>query len=138
MAGHPARATWALLPAGAPLSSARRLSTTAVNGWFAANQRTPAGIESTGTKVLDRNGSKNDSGRGDPFAPATLFVTRPRAADSHARANENAPAMATTANPSPTQALGRNPSNRATAGTTAQPASMRRTPPPPSPARTAP
>jgi hypothetical protein len=38
-----------LLPTGAPVSSARRLSTTAVNGWFAANQRTPAGIESAGT-----------------------------------------------------------------------------------------
>src|SRR5260370_8919083 len=50
------------------------------------------------SKVLDRNGSKNDSGRVDPFAPATLFVTRPRAADSHARANENAAAMPTTAN----------------------------------------
>src|SRR5205807_7699315 len=30
-------------PTGAPVSSARRLSTTAVNGWFAVNHRTPAG-----------------------------------------------------------------------------------------------
>src|SRR5258708_37871976 len=89
MAGHPARATWALLPAGAPLSSARRLSTTAVNGWFAANQRTPAGIESTGTKVLDRNGSKNDSGRGEPFPPATPFGAQPSAPDSPPTANED-------------------------------------------------
>src|SRR4029077_12630435 len=106
IAAHQARATYGLLPAGAPLSSARRLSTTAVNGWFAANQRTPAGIDSAGTKVLDRNGSRNDKGRGERCAPAPLFVTRPMAADSQAMANENAATIPTTANQSMTDALG--------------------------------
>src|ERR1700687_2434784 len=90
IAAHQAKATCGALPTGAPVSSPRRLSTTGVNGWFEANQRTPAGIESAGTKVLDRNGSRNESGKVDPFAPATLFVTRPMAADSQASANEKA------------------------------------------------
>jgi hypothetical protein len=46
-------------PAGAPVNSARRHSTTGVNGWCAVNQRTPAGIEAAGTNALDRNGSRN-------------------------------------------------------------------------------
>src|SRR6266851_9496300 len=127
MAAHHARATNGVLPTGAPVSSARRLSTTAVNGWFAANQRTPAGIESAGTKVLDRNGSKNDRGRVEPFAPATLFVTRPMAADSQARANENAATIPTTANQSATEALGRKPIKSATPVTAALATSMRTT-----------
>src|SRR3989442_1597996 len=94
-------------------------------GWFAANQRTPAGIESAGTKVLDRNGSRNDRGRVEPFAPATLFVTRPMAADSQTRANENAATIPTTANQSATEALGRNPSKSATPVTAAVAASAR-------------
>src|SRR5712692_10953115 len=127
---HQARARLGVLPTGAPVSSARRLSTTGVNGWFAANQRTPAGIESAGTKVLDRNGSRNDSGRVEPFAPATLFVTRPMAADSQARANENAATIPTTANQSATEALGRNPINNATPVTAVVATSVRRTLPP--------
>src|ERR1700680_2164084 len=73
IAAHQARARYGVLPTGVPVSSARRLSTTAVNGWFAANQRTPAGIEPAGTKVLDRNGSRNDSGRVGAFGPGAPF-----------------------------------------------------------------
>src|SRR5229473_1627061 len=138
MAAHHAKARYALLPTGAPVSSARRLSTTAVNGWFAANQRTPAGIESAGTKVLDRNGSRNDKGRVEPFAPATLFVTRPMAADSQAIANEKTATIPTTANQSATDALGRNPSMSATPVTATVATSMRRTLTPTWPARSAP
>src|SRR5712692_5475088 len=130
MAAHHARARTALLPIGAPVSRARRLSTTAVNGWFAANQRTPSGIEPAGTKVLDRNGSRNDRGSVEPFAPATLFVTRPMAADSQARANENAATIPTTASQSATEALGRNPTKRATPVTAVVATSVRRTLPP--------
>src|ERR1700730_6477485 len=114
MAAHQARAKSALLPTGAPVSSARRLSTTAVNGWLAARQRTPTGIASDGTNVRDRNGSRNDRGRVEPLAPATLLVTRPMAADSQAIAIENAVTIPMTANQSTTEALGRNPSMRAT------------------------
>src|ERR1700674_4280137 len=85
IAAHHASATYGALPAGAPASSARRLSTTAVNGWLAANQRTPAGIDSAGTKVLDRNGSRKESGRVEPFAPGMVFVAWPLAADTEAR-----------------------------------------------------
>jgi len=67
---------------------------------------TPAGFEPAGTKVLDRNGSRNDRGRADPIAPATLVVTRAIAEDSYAMANENAATTPTTARQSPTEDLG--------------------------------
>src|ERR1700724_2448342 len=127
IAAHQAKATYGVLPTGAPVSRPRRLSTTGVNGWFEANQRTPAGIESAGTKVLDRNGSRNESGKVDPFAPATLFVTRPMAADNHARANEKAATIPMTANQSAIVAFGRNPSKSATPVTAAVATSILRT-----------
>src|SRR6266851_2124269 len=130
MAAHHAKARYAVLPTGAPVSSARTLSTTGVNGWFAANHRTPAGIESTGTKVLERNGSRNDRGRVEPFAPATLFVIRPMAADSQARADENAATIPATANQSATEAFGRNPISNATPMTAEVATRVRRTLPP--------
>ena len=48
-------------------------------------------------------------GRVELFAPATVLVTRPRAADSQASANENAVTMPTTASQSRTEAFGRKP-----------------------------
>src|SRR5712692_494084 len=127
---HQARARLGVLPTGAPVSSARRLSTTGVNGWCAANQRTPAGIESAGTNVLDRNGSRNWIGRVKPFAPATLLATSPRAADSQANAKENATTIPATANQSATEAFGRKPTSNATPATTLVVTSVRRTLPP--------
>src|SRR6202049_260235 len=137
IAPHQARARYGVLPTGVPVSSARRLSTTALNRWLAANQRTPAGIEPAGTKVLDRNGSRNDSGSVEPFAPATLFATRPMAADSQASANENAATIPTTANQSATEAFGRNPIRSATPVTAAVATSVRRTLTPTCPASSA-
>src|SRR6266852_2014800 len=102
----------------ARVRGARSDSTTGVNGWCAANQRTPAGIESAGTNVLDRNGSRNWIGRVKPFAPATVLATSPRAADSHATANEKAATMPKTANHSPSEAFGRKPTASATTVTT--------------------
>src|SRR5687768_12557102 len=98
MAAHHASATYAVLPTGAPVSSARRLSTTGVNGWCAVNQRTPAGIDSAGTNALDRNGSRNWIGSVAPFAPATVLAIRPKAAESQASAKANAATMPPTAN----------------------------------------
>src|SRR2546429_10024651 len=56
---HQATAMIALLPIGVPRSSPRTVSVAGVKGWYSANQRTPAGIESVGTKLLPRNGSSS-------------------------------------------------------------------------------
>ena len=52
-----------------------------VNGWYSANQRSPAGMESVGTNPLPRNGSRI-SGMGRLLAVSTLLLTRPSATDS--------------------------------------------------------
>ena len=57
-----------------------------VNGWYSANQRIPAGIESVGTNPLPRNGSSS-SGIGMLLAASTLLVTRPSATASQISAN---------------------------------------------------
>ena len=57
-----------------------------VNGWYSANQRSPAGIESVGTNPLPRNGSRI-SGIGRLLAVSTLLLTRPSATDSQTSAN---------------------------------------------------
>ena len=51
IASHP------LLPIGVPRSSPRSVSMIGVKGWFSANHRSAAGIDSVGTKPLPRNGS---------------------------------------------------------------------------------
>ena len=56
MRAHQATVRKALLPIAVPRSSPRTVSMKGVKGWFSANQRRPAGIESVGTKPLPRNG----------------------------------------------------------------------------------
>ena len=56
-----------------------------VNGWYSANQRTPAGIESVGTKPLPRNGSRI-SGIGRLLAVSTLLADQPSATASQVSA----------------------------------------------------
>src|SRR6266542_7117546 len=81
MKAHQATANRARLPIGVPMSSPRSVSITGVNGWFSANQRSPTGIESGGTKPLPRNG-RRISGMGRLLALSTLLPTRPSATDS--------------------------------------------------------
>ena len=57
-----------------------------VKGWYSANQRTPAGIESVGTNPLPKNVSRI-RGMGRLLALSTLLVTMPSATDSQVRAN---------------------------------------------------
>ncbi len=121
-----------------PVSSARRLSVTGVNGWCAVNQRTPTGIEPAGTNALDRNGSRNWTGRVEPLAPATVLAPRPRATDSQASAKANARTMPTAASQSAADARGRKPTASATPVSTVAATSARSTLPPTCPVSTAP
>ena len=56
-----------------------------VNGWCSANQASPVGIESVGTKALDRNGSRI-SGIGALLAASTLPLASPSATHSQVTA----------------------------------------------------
>ena len=58
-----ATASIALCPTAPPVSNRRTASVTGVNGWYSANCRRPAGIESVGTKPLPRNGSNVSFGK---------------------------------------------------------------------------
>src|SRR5215218_9383021 len=97
MAAHQATARTALVPIALPSSSPRTVSMTGVNGWYSANQRSPVGIESVGTKPLPRNG-RNTSGVGRLLAASTVLVTRPNATHSQVSARviiARTPAVAT-------------------------------------------
>ncbi len=48
MRTHQTSAIHAWFPIGRPISSPRRVSMIDVNGWYSANQRSPAGMESVG------------------------------------------------------------------------------------------
>ena len=48
-----------------------------VNGWYSANQRSPAGIESVGTKALLRNGSMISEHRQCCWPSRRSWLTRP-------------------------------------------------------------
>jgi hypothetical protein len=78
---HQARASMALFPIGVPMRSPRSVSMKGVNGWYSANHRSPAGIESVGTNPLPRNG-RRISGMGRLLAASTLLARRPSATDS--------------------------------------------------------
>src|SRR5262245_29187521 len=82
---HQATATTALLPIAVPSSSPRTVSVTGVNGWYPANQRSPVGIDSAGTKPLPRNG-RNTRGMGRLLAASTVLATRPNATDNQVTA----------------------------------------------------
>ncbi|HEX9132241.1 MAG TPA: hypothetical protein VF844_08105 [Ktedonobacteraceae bacterium] len=47
------------MPIGVPSSSPRSVSMTGVKGWYSANQRIPAGIESGRTNALLVSGSSS-------------------------------------------------------------------------------
>src|SRR6476646_4152378 len=83
---HQAVAMYALLPIGVPSSSPRIVSIIEVNGWFSANQRTPAGIVSGGTKPLLMKGP-NCRRSVELLAPATDFADIPNAIASQVRAS---------------------------------------------------
>src|SRR5579875_1368385 len=63
---------------GVPNSSPRTVSMTGEKGWYSANQRIPAGIESGQTNALLVNAS-NWNIRARLFAPAGVLPTRPNA-----------------------------------------------------------
>ena len=65
------------MPIGVPSSSPRSVSMIGVNGWYSANQRSPAGIESVGTNPLPRNG-RSTSGIGRLLAASTVLAARPK------------------------------------------------------------
>jgi hypothetical protein len=106
MATHHATACTASLPDGCPASSPRSVSMTGVKGWYSANQRTPTGIESVGTKPLPRNGSST-RGIGLLLAVSTLSARTPSATVSQVRASASSSTMPTTPSQSATPASGR-------------------------------
>src|SRR4029077_11504644 len=115
---HQATAMIALWPIGVPRSSPRTVSVTGVKGWYSANQRTPAGIESVGTKPLPRNGSSSRN-IGRLLAVSTLLLTRPRATDSQTSAKLIIAMTPIAATHSAKVAVGRNPMGAAIRMTTA-------------------
>jgi hypothetical protein len=90
-----------------------------VNGWYSANQRSPVGIESVGTKPLPRNG-RNTRGMGRLLAASTVLVTMPSVTDSQVSARVIIARTPIAAAHSTRPALGRNPMSTATAMTTAR------------------
>ncbi len=72
-------------PGSRPSRQARRVLMIGVKGWCSANQASPAGIDSVGTKPLDRNGSRM-SGSGALLAASTLPLASPSATLSHVTA----------------------------------------------------
>ena len=88
-----------------------------VNGWYSANQRSPAGIESVGTNPLPRNGSSS-SGIGRLLAASTLLATRPSATDSQVSANVSSDSRPVAPSHSSGRRSGRKPSSSATPMTT--------------------
>src|SRR5512132_4309687 len=117
MPAHQATAMTALLPIAVPTSSPRTGVMTGVNGWYSANQRSPTGIDSVGTKPLPRNG-RNTRGVGRLLAASTVLVTKPNATHSQVTARVIIARTATVASHSTGLALGRNPISSATPVTT--------------------
>src|SRR2546423_4114833 len=89
-----------------------------VNGWFWANQRTPAGMEAVGTNALLTKGNTSMV-RDRLFAPAGVLATSPKATAIQVRARVSTANMPAAATHSTGVAVGRNPSARATATTSA-------------------
>jgi hypothetical protein len=76
----------ALSPICVPISRPRTVSIIGVKGWWAANQRRPAGIVAEGTNPLPKNGRSN-SGIGLLLAVSTLRALRPSTTVSHVSAS---------------------------------------------------
>src|SRR5262245_26242458 len=103
-----------------PSSSPLIVSITGVNGWYSANQRSQAGMESVGTNPLPRNGSRVRN-IGVLLAVSTLFAARPMATVSQVSAMVSSNSTPATASQSPTDADDRNPTSSATPTTTTSP-----------------
>ena len=106
------------MPIGVPSSRPRSVSMTGVNGWYSANQRSPAGIESVGTKPLPRNGSSIRN-IGMLLAVSTLLLTMPSATDSQVSARVIRARTPTAASHPPGRRWAESRSSRATPMTTA-------------------
>src|SRR5262252_6213579 len=117
---HQARETMPLLPMGVPKNSPRSVSVMGVNGWYSANARRPGGIESVGTKALDRNGSSIRN-MGVLLALSTVLAARPSATVSQVSAKVNAASRPMMASQATGPAVGRNPISSATPMVTTRP-----------------
>src|SRR5680860_1620459 len=114
---HQATAMTPLLPIGVPISRPRTVSMIGVNGWYSANQRSPAGIDSVGTNPLPKNGSSTNN-MGELLAVSTLLAFSPSATESQMRASDTIASKPAAASHSATLALGRKPTSSATPMTT--------------------
>jgi hypothetical protein len=83
---HQAMASIPLSPMGVPSRRPRTVSMIGVKGWCSANQLRPSGIESVGTKPLDRNG-RITRNIGRLLAVSTSLGTMPRATESQETAS---------------------------------------------------
>jgi hypothetical protein len=90
---------------------------TGVNGWYSANQRSAAGMESVGTNPLPRKGS-SISGMGVLLAVSTLPALMPSATPSQISAKAKTAIIPSAAIHPPTPATGRSPTSSATQATT--------------------
>src|SRR3954447_20214503 len=77
------KAPHTLLPAGAPIHSARSAFTTIVNGFSSANQRSPAGIDSTGTNADEMNVSGKMTMKPSELADSGDETSSPSSANTH-------------------------------------------------------
>jgi hypothetical protein len=84
-----------------------------VNGWYSANQLTPAGIDSVGTNPLPRNGRRTRN-IGVLLAVSTLLAASPSATDSQVIAKVIIARSPMAASHSSGPAVGRKPTSRAT------------------------
>src|ERR1700751_906078 len=94
------------------------VSMTGVNGWFAENARSGAGIVRTGTKALEAYG-RNMITKLDAFAASALRTTSPNAAANHDNARMNSTIIAGAARHRAGEADGRQPTPRPTPMTSA-------------------
>ena len=72
------------------------MSVIGVKGWFSANWRRPAGMESTGTKPLPKNGRRIRN-IGMLLAVSTLLASRPNATESQMSAKASSTSSPTAA-----------------------------------------
>src|SRR5580700_5543958 len=109
IAAHHPMATIHVVPIGVAVKRPRSVLMMGVNGWFSANQRTPAGIEAVGTKALLMKG--RNCGISDRlFAPAGVLAVRPKPIASQVRASVNPVKSPAAASHSSGLALERKPS----------------------------
>src|SRR5262249_60417949 len=109
----------ALLPIGPPVSRPRSVWVSGVNGWYSANQRSPAGIEAVGTNPLPKNGSSIRN-MGVLLAVSTVLAAMPMATHSQGSANAAIATTPAAASQASGAGAGREPMGRAEGGSTGQ------------------